>query len=700
MTRVRLMAALTAVLAAGTLLGSPVQSVAEPNRPPALISADEAMAQAKRSGLPTVATALTDEHTLVTADPATGLMVADMSAGTARVPDGAGGWREPSASLVHGADGWWRPEAAAASVAISNGGTGSFLTLADTTGSIAFTWSGGALPVPDVDANLATYSEVVPGTDLVVRASVDGAESFLVVKNAQAAQNSAARSLPITVTARGLSLETHANGAVSYADNAGQGHFMLPPAYMWDSGGQDKDAPIADLLDPAEGAQVEAVPASVSKTTKTASFASASAKVASILDDPDTVYPVVIDPSLSLDETHALRVTQTFHKYDSDIGSTAKLGYNGWTSPYYKSRMYYQFKWPVNNDKSIINPAQIASGKFTYKQTYSPQSSCSDHGFGPSVRVQPSGVLDGDVSWDDQPGLHSGSLYSTDDYAVGQDCGSHTQEWNVTEMLKKERVDYSTRTTVTLRVSSSDESDRNGWREYANNSSSPDLTVSYEPEPPAPTAFTVSNTVATSPLTTSSAAPKLGVTAKLASGYKCRASTKCIQADFTVKPKGSSTTIVSGLKSAAITDDSPQATVDLPAIGNGTYTATVRTYNLDTKLYSTTAVSVDFTVDPPPGKPTWWWVVPAGWNNPSALPAGQALELQVSAAVGDADVTSFCVTVVREGESTQTCTVPTNGRVTVGPFSVGSASVSVAAKDAYTIGDARLDNPPERAFSW
>ena len=188
MTRVRLMAALTAVLAAGTLLGSPVQSVAEPNRPPALISADEAMAQAKRSGLPTVATALTDEHTLVTADPETGLMIADMSAGTARVPDGAGGWREPSASLVHGADGSWRPEAASASVTISNGGTGSFLTLADTTGSVAFTWSGGALPVPEVDGNLATYSEVVPGADLVVRASVDGAESFLVVKNAQAAR--------------------------------------------------------------------------------------------------------------------------------------------------------------------------------------------------------------------------------------------------------------------------------------------------------------------------------------------------------------------------------------------------------------------------------------------------------------------------------------------------------------------------------
>lgn len=100
-----------------------------------------------------------------------------------------------------------------------------------------------------------------------------------------------------------------------------------------------------------------------------------------MLRDPDTVFPVVIDPSWSMDETHALRVTQTFHKYDSDIGSTAKLGYNGWTSPYYKSRMFYQFKWPLNDDDSIVNAAQIAGATFKYKQTYSPQSSCSDNDF-------------------------------------------------------------------------------------------------------------------------------------------------------------------------------------------------------------------------------------------------------------------------------------------------------------------------------
>lgn len=67
------------------------------------------MWQAKSSGKRVVATSLTDERTLVTADPETGLFEAELTAGVARVRDGAAGWRESSTRLVQGSDGLWRP---------------------------------------------------------------------------------------------------------------------------------------------------------------------------------------------------------------------------------------------------------------------------------------------------------------------------------------------------------------------------------------------------------------------------------------------------------------------------------------------------------------------------------------------------------------------------------------------------------------
>lgn len=676
-------------------LVTPVPASATPPLSAPLIDGEQAMKAAKESGTSVVATALTDEHTLVVADPDSGLLTATLSAAVARVPDGQGGWREPSAKLVQDADGKWSPEAAAVDLTLSGGGDGALMTMGEGAEAVSFD-SAVSLPEPVVEDNLATYSEVAPGVDLVVRAAVDGAEYFLVVKSAEAAQQPLVRDIPITASATNLTPEEKSNGDVVYADANQDEQFVLPEAYAWDSSSQPADAGTADLLDPAEGSALTVLDTRVSGTGEEA--VASIAPATELLDDPDTVFPVVIDPSASLNETHALRVTETFHKYDSDIGSTAKIGYNGWSSPYYRSRMFYQFTWPKNANGEVINAAQITSASFRYKQTYSPQSDCSNTTFGPSVRVRPSGALSGDVSWSNQPSLHANSVYSSNDYAVGQNCGSHTQSWNVTSMLQMERDNYGGRSTVTLRIASSDESNRNGWREYANTSSSPDLVVTYEPEPLAPTGFAVTGTVATTPLTTSASAPAMTATPRLASGFGCRQTSACMQVDLTLK-RGS-TTVVSGTKSAAVTSaPTTAARINLPSLVAGTYSATLRTYNIDTKLYSASA-TFTFSVDLPPVKPTWSWAIPDDWTDPDSLPSDTDLKLNVAPASVDNDIQSYCVTVVHDSETTQTCSQPVDGQISVGSFDTGAYKVSVAARDSFTTGPAQLDNPVERTFVW
>ncbi len=705
MTRTsRLVAGIGALSIAAALFLCPGTASADPPaQTTALLSAGDAMAIAERIGEPVVATALTDEHTLVTADPDSGLLTADLSAGIARVRDSAGGWREPSASLVREPDGSWQPEAAAVPLTVSGGGDGPVATLGEGSAKVAFEWPT-SLPAPTIDKDLATFNDVAPGVDLVVRANLDGVESFLVVKSAEAAQSPLVQEMPITATSVGLAATPESNGDITYSDSSGRDRFVLPEAYAWDSAGQQAGATTRELLDPKDEAALVPLNAGLDSPRQAATTTASLTLESDILDDPSTVFPVIIDPSWSMDETHALRVTNTFHKYDSDIGSTGKIGYNGWTSPYYKSRMFYQFKWPLNADKSIINSAQIASAEFRYKQTYSVQYDCDDHDYGPSIRVQPSGALDGDAAWADQPGLHWGSLYASSDYSVGQNCGSYTQKWNVTTMLQKERTDYSTRTTVTLRVASSDESDKNGWREYSNSSSSPDLIVNYEPEPLAPATFAIQDAVGTSPtVVTNQADPVLKVTAALVSGYGCRATTDCVKAELAIlrSRPGLDPVVV---KAAALGAQAvqPGQEVRLPVTGltDGDFIARVRTYNVDTKLYSKTSTDFAFQVDLRPGTPSWSWVIPDDWSNPDALPADRALQLAVSAPVGDGDVVKYCVDVIRDGETTRTCSAATGGVLNIGSFERGKAQISVAAQDGHSTGDFRLDDPVERTFSW
>lgn len=703
----RVAACLSGLLAASTVLLVPVHSMAEPAAPASLLSAEDALMQARRTGEPVVASALTDERTLVTADPETGLLRAELTAGVARVRDGQGGWREPSTRLVAGADGRLRPEAAVVAYSVSAGGSADLVEVEAAQGSMSWSWPT-VLPPAVVSGDTATYAEVLPGADLVVRAGLEQVESFLVVKSRLAAANPAVREFALAAAYEGVSPHALSNGAVELRSADGQPQILIPPARMWDSRGAEQGLSSAEAVEEATMSASGDVGLAVNAATSELTVAADT----DLLDDPSTVFPVVIDPTAQpLTRSYVVRVTEDFVTIN-DMSVPGKIGYNGWTAPYYKSRMFYQFRWPTNDSGVPFTDKQIVKGVFEYVQIHSPQHSpckSSSSAYGPAVKVKLFNSINSGTDWPG-PGAHQWSPIS-DTYAVGHEDYCHDryrQTWNITGMLQKERadVDYKDRTTVTVGVYSADEGDKMGWRHFDNEASgtyaSPRLVLDYEAEPPAPTDLTLTGQVSTTPLVTNSPEPFLRVTPSLEDGFDCPSNTACLQAEFTVKRAADDTVVLPATLSNQVpVNSTTPAQVGVSGLTDGNYYALVSVLNTSTGLFSTAPARFDFTVDLPPDAPDWSWVIPEGWTNPSALPAGQQLQLEVTPAPGDPKV-DYCVSIIRDGETTELpCAAPVNGRISVDAFSPGPAQVRVAARDARgSIGTSRPDSPAERAFTF
>jgi hypothetical protein len=76
--------------------------------------------------------------------------------------------------LVAGKDGW-APAVSPRSVTFSAGGVGPAAVFSFEGRTVKLTWPGGALPVPTISGDTATYA-VSAGEDLVLRAKAGGFE--------------------------------------------------------------------------------------------------------------------------------------------------------------------------------------------------------------------------------------------------------------------------------------------------------------------------------------------------------------------------------------------------------------------------------------------------------------------------------------------------------------------------------------------
>jgi hypothetical protein len=266
---------------------------------------EKALEKAQTCGIEVAVTDATTETDQVTALP-TGELRREISMAPVRMRKDEG-WVPIDLTLEKQNDGTIAPKAYPGSVVVSGAtaetGEHDLASIALGDKSVALRWDG-PLPAPVLDGNTATYPEVKPGIDLRVEATVNGVESFYVVKNRAAAAHVKKLTVPIT----GPNVASHRlapNGTLSLFDNDGELMATSPTPLMWDArtdrvtGGPAVTKPMASAAVPR-------------KSVGNASAASRAARAgvdltitpdASFLASPQTVYPVTIDPKINLYRT-------------------------------------------------------------------------------------------------------------------------------------------------------------------------------------------------------------------------------------------------------------------------------------------------------------------------------------------------------------------------------------------------------------
>ncbi|WP_157518876.1 DNRLRE domain-containing protein [Herbidospora mongoliensis] len=202
----------------------------------------------------------------------------EFTAGPVRVERGDG-WAPIDTGLVE-QDGVLRPKAQAAgvSVQVSTGGTGAFASMTAAGGrSYSLSWPT-PLPKPIVEKNVATFADAAgKGADLVVTALATGFRHDVVLRERPAEP----LEVRIGVETEGLALSEGKGGRLLLSDGK-KTVASAPRPVMWDSTPGSREAVATDVVTGNGRTELVLKPDHA------------------FLTDPDTKYPVRVDPTVTL----------------------------------------------------------------------------------------------------------------------------------------------------------------------------------------------------------------------------------------------------------------------------------------------------------------------------------------------------------------------------------------------------------------
>lgn len=397
------------------------------------------------------------ETDLVFANP-DGTMTREQSLEPERVRVG-GVWRGVDSTLVRGGDGSLGPAVGAVPMTFSSGGMAPLVTMSENGVKLSLWWPE-ALPAPTVEGNEATYSEVYPGVDLKMASVGTSFTQRLVVKTRAAGANPKVRDLTLKASVAGGTLAASGLGYV-VKDPLGVPALTGSQPVMWDNGAAAKGAGATEELD--EGDRPAPIGLSVAKASLGLSANAA------MLDDPSTVFPVVLDPTGSptiynwamVNKTHP---TLSFYNFTS---SDEGVGYNNFEGVHTK-RIYYSFPTSSYNSSTIISATLYAY------ETYS--ATCSAG----TVNAYLTNTISSSTTWNNQPSkIISGALDGWSTKAGRPDCypGGKTASWTVTSGVKNRVAAGASRSTFVLQGSS--ETSYASWMRFGGPKNS---TTSYRPK--------------------------------------------------------------------------------------------------------------------------------------------------------------------------------------------------------------------------
>ena len=411
-------------------------------------------------------TGLLDEFSTTYVNP-DGSLTTDSYGSAIRVRDDRTltGWRDLDYSLMFNADGSVSPRSGLYSLFISGGGSASqvaatgVVRVTSADGSVVgFSWPG-ALPKPVLGGPKATYIEVLPGVDLVVEANSSGFEQFFVLKQKPSAEVLAALELPLKM--KKVSAVENADGSFTFENAASSEVASLPTPRVWDSS-----------FEPKSGSAVEGVlDANLNRETNTVELAG----LGDFLENPDLVYPVTVDPALTLNP-----LSDNYVRDDTGAvyWSSTELLLGTYDGGVTRARSYIRFRNTQWAGK------QITAATLKLYETWS--YSCNTR----NVYLYPAKAnIPTSWSWAKQPTLEttiSDSVSAAKGYSSACSAGwISINAKDVTTYLASHPEIEGTVSTIAIRAS---ETDSYGWKRFTstNGTNKPVLSVTYNNVPTKP----------------------------------------------------------------------------------------------------------------------------------------------------------------------------------------------------------------------
>lgn len=391
----------------------------------------------------------------------------------------ASGWNPVDLTLVRQPDGTIGPASSIVGLRLSSGGVDAPLVVAAKDGyEVGLRWQGH-LPEPLLKGRTATYRNVLPGVDLKVTATAKGFSQLLVVKTRQAAQNPKLDKITFGSHTSGVSINEVADGKRLVArDPVGQVVFAGTASKMWDS---SRDS--SRLHGLAASAQPEAAAPAPGALRAEMAVTVSESSVAVIPDegflaDPETTYPVYIDPSYfwAGGTNHHVVVQSGYpnaHNYDVTSGdlNDLKAGYVPWLGI---SRSYAEM------NLSAVGGKYIHSATFRTRVKHS--WSCNG---GPTELWLTAPIGPG-TTWNSQPGwgryLAQTSVSNNASYCPSQGGADMV----ITDAVRQGAAAYWPH--ITLMLKAQNESDKYAWRRFDLN---PVLEIRYNSYPNLPSGLSM-----------------------------------------------------------------------------------------------------------------------------------------------------------------------------------------------------------------
>ncbi|MCX4722439.1 DNRLRE domain-containing protein [Streptomyces sp. NBC_01306] len=437
-----------------------------------------ALAEAKKTGKKTLAPDETTPTNLTYANP-DGTLTSEVTTGPERM-ERDGKWVDVDATLTTTADGGVQAKAHPEGLTLAPGGGTPSRSLRAAQGDagrdlvslgrgderVTLQWKGG-LPKPVLDGTTATYKDAVPGADVIVKATRTGFEQFVKL-DAQPTAGDYTYTLPLK--AKGLKATAQKDGSVLFTDaDTGVRRATMPAPVMWDasvdkvSGRHENRARVGMKVTDNGGGNIDL------QVTPDAAF----------LADPDTTYPVTVDPSTSA-------LGNTFDTYVQQ-GETTDLG--GETELDFGNPGTINADGTPRTARTLMTwntagfaDALVSSASVQLYNFHSGATDCKAQGW----TVWNTGAGSGASRWTKQPAWlqQYGSSTQTAGYPAG--CTGTAGGWikaDVTDLAKVWASQKATSGYMGVRAASDDAT---GWKRVNSRNATvnqPKLTVNYNYRP-------------------------------------------------------------------------------------------------------------------------------------------------------------------------------------------------------------------------